>query len=185
MNLPLRLLVLVALLLATPFPGAHAAGGESEPASEPSTHLILVRHAEKEAGGSDPGLTDGGQRRAEALVHLLQDHSVDRLLASQFERTQATLRPLAADRELTVIVSPIDRPLEEWAKRFAAQLVREYAGQTVVIAGHSNTTPLLGRALGAAIPDLDEAKDYDDLFWITLRDGEVELRHLHYGERSD
>ena len=185
MNLSFRWIVLAVLLLATPFPGAHAADGESEPASGPSTHLILVRHAEKVSGGSDPGLTASGSRRALALAHLLSDQPIDGLIASQFERAQATLRPLASERELEIIVSPIERPLDRWAREFAAQLRGNFRGQTIVVAGHSNTTPLLGRALGAAIPDLDEVKDYDDLFWITLRGDEVELRHLHYGERSD
>ena len=43
--------------------------GETHPASGAPTLLILVRHAEKTAGGPDPNLSPAGQDRAGALAH--------------------------------------------------------------------------------------------------------------------
>lgn len=150
--------------------------------------MILVRHAEKEAGGSDPALTAAGIARAEALSHLLGDTPIHALYASQYTRTQLTVGPLAERTKLEVQISPIEGGIEEWAQRFAAELRSRHAGETVVVAGHSNTTPFLARALGAAAPEMTE-KDYDDLYWVTLPASgstqPVEFRHLHYGERSD
>ena len=72
-----------------------------------------------------------------------------------------------------------------WAAAFARRLLDEHRGQTVVVAGHSNTVPVLARALGATgVPDLDDS-DYDDLFWIIHGADHVEFIHQHYGSVSD
>ena len=176
------------MLLATPLTGVRAVAGGSEPASESPTHFILVRHAEKEAGGSDPALTQAGIDRARALSHILGDTPIHALYASQFSRAQLTLDPLSGRTKLEIQVAPIEGAVEDWARAFAAELKQRHLGETVVVAGHSNTTPFLARALGATAPEMTE-KDYDDLYWVTLRgDGStdhVEFRHLHYGEPSD
>ncbi len=55
----------------------------------------------------------------------------------------------------------------------------------MVVAGHSNTVPVLARALGATdVPDLSDT-DYDDLFWIIRSGNHVEFVHQHYGAVSE
>ena len=132
---------------------------------------MLVRHAEK-LGGSDPGLTDAGRARAEALAAVLADAGVDHLVASQFRRTTDTAAPLAARLGLEVETRPLD--LDD-APASSVEIVRELAasrpGRTVVVVGHSNTVPAMAQALtGVALDDLDEA-DYDNLF-VVLYDGD-------------
>ncbi len=144
-----------------------------------------MRHAEKAAGGPDPSLNPEGRARAEALARLLSDVKVEALYASQYERARSTLEPLSAVADVAVETARISGDVDQWAAGFARLLLDRHAGQTVVVAGHSNTTPVLARALGASgVPDLTES-DYDDLFWI-IRSGEhVEFVHLHYGAVSE
>ena len=185
MNSPLRLFFAVALSLATPLTAVRSGDGETHPASGAPTLLILVRHAEKTAGGPDPSLSRAGQDRAASLAHILADVEIDALYASQFQRTQLTLQPLSDRIEVAVVTDRISGGIESWAVAFAKRLLEEHRGRTVVVAGHSNTVPVLARALGAAdVPDLDES-DYDDLFWIIRSGDHVEFVHQHYGAVSD
>jgi hypothetical protein len=62
----------------------------------PVTTIVVVRHAEKESTGTDPGLTPEGLARAEHLAQLLRNTKIDLLLASDSRRTQETLAPVAA-----------------------------------------------------------------------------------------
>ena len=73
-----------------------------------------------------------------------------------------------------------------YARKFADAVLRTHAGQTVLVAGHSNTVPLLIEALGVSpAPSLDES-DYDDLFVVVVeRGGDARLTHLHYGGTNE
>ena len=149
------------------------------------TTVILVRHAEAEPAGRDPGLTDSGSARAEALSDALRDTAPDRLYASQFRRTQATLAPLAAARGLEVQVDAVDRQdLPGWAREFANKLLRDHAGGTVVVAGHSNTVPMVIEALGVdRVPEIPHWQ-HDNLFVVQVDAAGAGLLHLHYGAPS-
>ena len=180
-NSPLRLFFAVALSLATPLTAVRSGDGETQPASGAPTLLILVRHAEKTAGGPDPSLSRQGQDRAGALAHVLADVDIDALYASQFQRTKLTLQPLSDRIDVTIETDRISGEVDSWAVSFAERLLARHTGDTVVVAGHSNTVPVLARALGAVgVPDLTES-DYDDLFWIIRSGDDVEFVHQHYG----
>jgi 2,3-bisphosphoglycerate-dependent phosphoglycerate mutase len=184
-NSPIRLFFAAALLLATPLMAVRSGDGEAQPASGAPTLLILVRHAEKTAGGPDPSLSPEGQARAIALAHVLADVEIDALYASQFRRTQLTLQPLSEHKKIDIKTDEISGGVEAWAAAFADRLLGDHHGQTVVVAGHSNTVPVLARLLGATdAPDLEES-DYDDLFMVYRSGDQVEFVHQHYGAVSD
>jgi len=77
------------------------------------TTSYLVRHGE--AGDRhawrDPDelrpLTEVGWRQAEALVDLLADAEIDRLLSSPYVRCVQTLEPLAASRGMSIETTPV------------------------------------------------------------------------------
>lgn len=124
--------------------------------------FLLVRHAEK-ATGSDPLLTPAGEARAQTLANLLDSMQIDAIYASNFRRTQLTVAPLAQAKGLDVM--PYDPKALEV---FADTLKARHAGQTVLIVGHSNTTPYLAGLLQNATPypDFDES-DYGNLLIVT------------------
>jgi broad specificity phosphatase PhoE len=154
------------------------------------TTVFLVRHAEKAGPGdpefagaspSDPPLNASGVARAEELVRTLDEAGVTAIYSSPYERTRATVRPLAERFGLEVT--------EHAAADIAGLVERIRAdnrGGFVVVAGHSNTVPALVEALGAgAVPPIEEAWEYDNLYIVTTEArGRARVSTLKYGARS-
>src|SRR5215467_6237775 len=62
----------------------------------PVTTIILVRHAEKiiDPNNNDPDLSPAGQARAQEIVRMFSDAGINALYATQYKRTQETIKPL-------------------------------------------------------------------------------------------
>lgn len=147
-----------------------ADGSETRP-SDGSTLVVLVRHAEKaDEPADDPGLTGAGRRRAEQLAELLSQAAVTAVYATEYERTQATGRPLAERIGTEVRVRPIgDRRIEAHSRAMAREVLDEHAGESVLVVGHSNTVPILVEAFTGrrVAPIADD--EYDRIFIATAR----------------
>jgi phosphohistidine phosphatase SixA len=156
----------------------------AEGAPETTTTIILVRHAEKQAQAGDPPLSSAGQARAEALARMLADAGVIGLSATPYRRTRLTLEPLAERIGLEVEIDPVDlSDPERYAAELAGSLLERFRGGVVVVAGHSNTIPLLLEALGVTGPGNLDEDEYDDLFVVYVATGAPpSVLHLHYGE---
>lgn len=149
-----RLALLAALLLAVP---AHA------------QTVVLVRHAEKAAApAGDPPLSPAGQARAQALSDQLRGAKVSAILTTQFARTRDTAAPLSARTGVPVRVVPVGANLEEHLAAVVALARAAPADSTVVIVGHSNTVPLLAKALGWPAPPAIADCKYDLLLRMDL-----------------
>lgn len=146
------------------------------------TTVVLVRHAEKVDASRDPELSQAGRERAAALARALADVPFDAVLSTPFIRTRETARPVATQAGVPITETPVT---EAYAGDLAARLRDEYAGLTVLIVGHSNTTPDVIRALGVRpVPAIADHK-YDDIFVVTLLpDGAARALHLHYGRAT-
>lgn len=138
------------------------------PAPETSA-IYLVRHAEKVTDGGamivddprDPPLTAEGEARAEALADTLEDAGITQIWSSDYTRTRDTAAPFAERLGLEVqLYDP--SALEPFAGRLLVQ-----RGETVLVVGHSNTTPDLVEFLGGdgGTPIL-EATEYDRLYVV-------------------
>jgi len=191
--LPRRLLLFlpVALLAALALVGGQQeARGAVQMRLAPRT-VILVRHGEKSTEGDpkDPELSVEGKARAEELARVLARSGATRLVASEFQRTQATLAPLAARLKLTVDV----RPAAE-LEALATELVSAEPGSVTVVSGHSNTLPALAALLGVSLPGLNETPqgamlgddEYDRLFVLYLPPNDAPVKpsvvELRYGK---
>lgn len=115
--------------------------------SADTTTVIVLRHAEKQAEGADPGLTAAGQERARRIVERLQGREIAAVVATEYRRTQDTGRPLAEARKLELIVRPNLKDVSRYARELKKWLLKEYKGKTVVVIGHSNTVPEIVAAL--------------------------------------
>lgn len=138
--------------------------------------VYLLRHAEKQkSNGSNPSLTAEGKQRAGRLVNLLRDIHVDQVYSTDYLRTRETVAPLAASKELNItLYDPRDLPAT--AK---ALCVRQ---DTSVVVGHSNTTPQLVALLGGDPgPAIDEATEFDRLYLLVIRPGQVVTQLYRYG----
>ena len=136
-----------------------------------TTEIYLVRHAEKTTERPDPGLTAAGAIRAIMLADTLEDAGLTAIWSTDYKRTRDTAAPIAARLGIDVqLYDPRDLP------GFAAQLKAD-AAQSVLVVGHSNTTPGLTALLGGdpGTP-IDEAREYDRLYVVDLNHGSSELR---------
>ena len=154
-------------------------------AAQQETTVILVRHAEKvTANPSDPnpGLTAEGEQRARDLANLLRDRHVAAVLTTQFARTSLTGLPTAEAAHLKLDTVPAGGPGPVHAAAVAERIRTRYAGQTVLVVGHSNTVTKIVAALGGpTLGDLCDAA-YDNLFTVVIpATGTPRVTHTHYG----
>ncbi|WP_069132650.1 phosphoglycerate mutase family protein [Rhodohalobacter halophilus] len=147
-------------------------------AQSDTTTFILVRHAEKVDDSADPDLSEAGYERAERLTEMLERISFDAVYSSDRIRTRETVRPIAEQHSLEILLYEPHEPEAE-----VARLLQSNRGKTVLVSGHSNTTPffaneLLGRE---HFKDKFDESDYGNLLIITIdNEGESRLLHLRY-----
>jgi len=146
-------------------------------AQEKTTTIILLRHAEKATAdmNADPPLSAAGLQRAARLPELLKEYHPDLLFSTNFIRTKTTLAPLAAHLGKQIaIYDPSD------LSAFAARLLA-LEGKTVVVAGHSNTTPALVNLLihQNTYPALED-NNYNTYWIVTVKNGTASARKISY-----
>ena len=132
-----------------------------------ATTVYLIRHAEKASDGTkDPNLTEKGKERAKALAKQLKSDNVRAIYSTSYKRTRQTVEPLAKALDLDVIIyNPND------LEKLKEEILRKYKyGETVVIVGHSNTTPTLVNLLISKdqFKKIDES-DYSNLYKVEIQ----------------
>ena len=163
---------LVSALAVTSLMAALAAmalAAADGPAETPRPHAFLVRHAEKEPAGEDPGLSPEGAARAGRLAELLADEPVARVYVTDTRRARDTAAPSAARDGVTIEVYD-PRKLSE-----LAALLRERR-ETALVVGHSNTTDELAVALGGESAGPMPDHEYDRIYAVDLVDGSTVVR---------
>ena len=176
----LKTLIVFSMLFA--LLGAVAVFAYFSTFSRPITTVILVRHAEKkiEPNNPDPDLSPAGEARAQEVARMFLSANTNAIYATQFKRTQQTVKPLAERTGVGVTILDAGQT-DELIKR----LQTTHRGQTVFIAGHNNTVPAVVSALsGENFPVLPES-EYDNLFIVTVyRFGKAKVLRLKYGSES-
>lgn len=138
-------------------------------APAPATVVLVVRHAERASGSGDVPLSAEGEVRARALVELGRSAGVNAIITTQFQRTRQTAAPLASTLGIAPEVVPVRGDVPAHAQA-VAEAVRQRAGQTVLVVGHSNTVPLIVAALGGpAHRDLCDS-EYDAVYLVVIDD---------------
>src|SRR4030095_5052986 len=135
--------------------------------------IFILRHAEKASSGDkDPDLSVQGQKRANALAHILQDSQITSVFVTEFKRTQRTAAPTATAAHVTPTVLP--------ANDIGALVDKLHAlkGNALVV-GHGNTIPDLLKALRIAAPTSLPANDYTEICVVFVGDT-AQLLRLHY-----
>ena len=176
-------LVLIASLYASALPiGVLPNGRAATPptADQPLLTLILVRHAEKEIvppENKDPNLSGAGQARAQELRRMFDGAGIAAIYATQYKRTQQTVKPLAD--KLGLAVTKVEaKETSELVKQIRARP----AGQTIFIAGHNNTVPEIIAAMGGPQMPIIPETEYDNLYVLTVpSEGPAKLLKLKYG----
>ena len=147
---------------------------------EPS-FVFLVRHAEKAQDGTkDPPLTGDGRARAVCLARVLGDAGVSHVFSTDLKRTAQTVQPLADRLGLRVEQLPASD-----TDVVVSSLRDLPPGSVAVVAGHSNTLPVIVDGLGGTMSGLDsngyiEHDTYDRMIEVVIAPAEpprvLELR---------
>lgn len=173
-SLAIASFVLVGLLTAA------VPASTSVVADEPATTVILIRHAEKKIvppENKDPELSMAGEVRAQELVRMFGASGIKAIYATQYKRTQQTVKPLAD--KLNISVATVDA---KKTSDVVKQIRSQNAGQTVFIAGHNNTVPEIIAALGGPQLPIIPETEFDNLYILTVpSSGPAKLLKLKFG----
>lgn len=134
--------------------------------------IILVRHAEKDSSPTmnrfDPILSPEGKQRANKLFDAVKKFKPEQIFSTNLLRTRMTVDPLATNlNEKFRIFVEAYNPGE--LEAFADKLLKINA-KTILVAGHSNTTPKLANLLlkQEKYKDLDDSV-YNKIFIIRVK----------------
>lgn len=168
--LPILLLLAAAALLAT-----HSVASPQTADAIAPVSVFFVRHAETAAStrtNRDPELSKLGLARGKALAQLLRNSGATHLFASEFVRTQGTLKALAEICELEIkVIAAADAATQ------LANLRSLPPGSVAIVCGHSNTVPAMVSGLGGKIAEFEdipvakqvlEHNTYHRLFLVVL-----------------
>ena len=150
--------------------------------ARPVTTVILIRHAEKiiDPNNADPDLSPEGQARAQELVRMFGDAGINAIYATQYKRTQQTVKPLADKLGL-----PVVQVNSKSTAELVTQIRSKHTGQIVFIAGHNSTVPEIVFALGGPQYPVIPESEYDNLYIVTVyRTGKAKVVKMKYGGLS-
>jgi broad specificity phosphatase PhoE len=145
--------------------------------------IILLRHAEKDvsanANKADPELSAEGQRRAERLIGTVGKYKPQQIFSTIFKRSRDTAAPLAENLNTDYRLQTQFYDYAE-LKNLAERLLKLNA-KTVVVVGHSNTTPELANLLikQDKYKALDDS-EYGKVWIIKIKKNKVEDTVIDY-----
>ena len=112
-------------------------------ASDKTTTYYLIRHAEKDRTNTtnkNPNLNSDGVIRAEKWAKHFENIKLDAVYSTDYNRTQQTAAPTAKSKDLIVqSYNP--------SKMYDSIFKKNTKGKTVLVVGHSNTTPVFANAI--------------------------------------
>ncbi len=152
--------------------------------SAQKTTFIIIRHAEKDTsiGGakmmvSDPPLNRLGEKRALSIVDKFKRYKIDQIYSTNYKRTTATVMPIAKAKKIEIsIYDP--RKIDTLVTQL---LSTQNRGKTLLIVGHSNTSPKLVNLLIGKdrFKELDESI-YNTYWIVTSKHRKTKVRILKY-----
>ena len=159
------------LLLAITF--ALPSNAQDETNDQGTTTYYFIRHAEKDRSdktNKDPNLIQKGVLRAAKWSFVLENVDFDAVYSTNYNRTKQTAQPTAEKKGLDVTIYD---PRQLFSEEFA----NNTKGQTVLIVGHSNTTPAFVNAvLGTKKHNSIDDNNNANLYIVTISPS---------GEKSD
>lgn len=140
-----------------------------------TTEVWVVRHAEKDKTNpedKDPNLSDEGKIRAGDLATFLKKTKFDVAFSTPYKRTHQTLDSLIIPK----VINYND------PKSLVDSVKKNYAGKTIIVAGHSNTVLEIIEAFGGKRPkEMLTEDDYDYIFRLTIKDDKAKVKMDQFG----
>lgn len=137
-----------------------------------TTTIYFIRHAEKADKSSDPVLSEAGTQRANHWNDVFSAVNFDAVYSTNYNRTQQTAAPTAKKNK--VIVKLYDPKTIDIEK-----IKKEHLGQTILIVGHSNTTPdLVNKLIRQNVYETIEETTFGNLYIVTINETIVNYQLL-------
>ncbi len=133
-----------------------------------TTIYYLIRHAEKDRSdktNKNPNLNKVGEKRAKNWSKVFEEIDFNIIYSTDYNRTIETAGPTANSKQLEI---KFYDPRLLYDEKF----IQATSGKTVLIVGHSNTTPDFVNAILGEIKyeDIDD-KDNGRLYIVTISEG--------------
>ena len=166
--------IFFALILGVTNPSEEI---KMEVQQEPVSTYYLIRHAEKDRSDSsnrNPDLKKEGLDRAQKWAEVLKDIDFDAVYSTDYNRTMQTAKPLADLNELEIMKYDAN-------KLFDSNFEKATKDKTVLVVGHSNTTPQFVNAIlgEKKYEDLDDSEN-GALFIVQLMEDGTTLSQVIY-----
>lgn len=144
--------------------------------------IYIVRHAEKQTG-TDPLLTEEGNKRAGDLARELKDKKIKKIYVTEYLRTQHTADSLQLQLGIDTIQVMADTSC---TALFAAISNNNDWNKPILIITHSNIIQKIIYKLG--ITDFPQQnipeKEFDNLYRVSVKNKQPVLTHTKYGKPS-
>lgn len=138
---------------------------DTEQSSPETTTYFFVRHAEKDLSdpsNRNPNLTEQGRIRAKNWAKMLADTPIDIVYTTDYIRTRKTAEPIAKSKSLELT-------LYNPKNLYDSDFKKNTEGKTVVIVGHSNTTPsFVNKVIGEKKYKPIDEKIYGKVFIVKI-----------------
>lgn len=133
--------------------------------SDETTTYYLIRHAEKDRTDKtnrNPNLNEEGLKRAQNWAKYFENINLDAVYSTEYNRTQQTAKPTANSKNLEVLSY---NPRKMYDSIFQVNT----KGKTVLVVGHSNTTPaFVNKILGEKKYEDINDNENNNLFIVTI-----------------
>jgi len=141
-----------------------------------TTTYYLIRHAEKDRSDPEnrnPSLTEEGIARANKWATTFKEVTFDAVYSTDYARTQETATPTATQKGLEI-------QSYDPRKLFDENFQKATLGKTVLVVGHSNTTPSFVNAIirEDRFQDIDDSNNAN-LYIVTLTGDNATTQLLH------
>ena len=132
---------------------------------EETTTYYLIRHAEKDRTdktNENPNLNEKGLERAKKWAEYFKDINFDAVYSTNYNRTMQTAIPTAESKKLNI-------KNYDPKKMYNVLFKSATQGKTVLVVGHSNTTPVFAnKILGEKKYKNMDDKDNSSLYIVTI-----------------
>ncbi|MFK7812475.1 MAG: histidine phosphatase family protein [Maribacter sp.] len=148
----------------------------AEPVDTSISTFYFIRHAEKDRSdseNSDPELTQKGLGRAMHWAKILGDIQFDAIYSTDYNRTTMTAAPTSVNQDIDVeYYDPRILDIE--------QFKADNLNRTVLVVGHSNTTPMMANGIigEEKYPAMSD-DDNGSLFIVQKANGAITSQRLH------
>ena len=148
---------------------------EVKPIETSITTYYLIRHAEKDRSdpnNSDPNLTEEGIQRAKNWATFFKNVDLDKIYSTDYNRTLQTVVFVAEQKGITV-------QSYDPSSLYSDDFEQTTKGETVLIVGHSNTTPQFVNAIigEEKYIDMDDG-DNSSVYVVTVTENTKKVQIL-------